>query len=401
MLPALFMTLFFAIAPSHARTEVAPTNSNEAVLVSWPGGDAIYYPLNSGGRLDYAVRGPIQLVVEVRQRFATSSAVGRPGELRAYGDGIEFMNIEVKANKYSEASGNIQDDQGGFPSKKDIARFEVPAGGEILTLKAPSSGPNYLVRIVTQAGGDAVIASGAGTLVSERPLDQSPPKAKPAAAPEGPWGTGDASLDDLAVDDTPETPEEGALAGVDAEGEEGAFVARPSAGAEMGIGVPARGTMAVPYVGVLGLYPLVEDLVDLQLSIGWYRIGVETDLPITDHYAGSFSYSNSWKTSVFPISVSGAVHPLDIGPVGVFATGGLGAFLSRRTTDGASDKTGGASLGAQLGLGAMIEAGPGTIRPSLVFRGARKGFGNTGEDGAEVRESLTAVVTNVGYTYTF
>lgn len=400
MLPALFMTLFFAIAPSHARTEVAPTNSNEAVLVSWPGGDAIYYPLNSGGRLDYAVRGPIQLVVEVRQRFTTSSAVGRPGEIRAYGDGVEFMNIEVKANKYSEASGSIQDDQGGFPSKKDVARFEVPAGGEVLTLKAPRTGPNYLLRIVTQSGGDAVIASGAGTLVSERPLDQSPPKPQ-AAAPAGPWGTGDANLDDLDDLETADASEQDSMTGVADESDEDTFVARPSAGAEMGLGVPARGTTAVPYFGVIGLYPLVEDLVDLQLSIGWYRIGVESELPITDHYAGSFSYSNSWKTAVFPISVSGAVQPIDIGPVGVFATGGLGAFLSRRTVESSSDKTGGASLGVQFGLGAMIEAGPGIVRPSLVFRGARKGFGNTGEDGDEIRESLTAVVTNVGYTYTF
>jgi hypothetical protein len=72
-------------------------------------------------------------------------------------------------------------------------------------------------------------------------------------------------------------------------------------------------------------------MLSVQLDIGWYRIGVHSEVGIVDPYGGASSIVVQYGTNVFPIEVDGVYTlPVDLGGPTIFGGLGLGLVLSDR-----------------------------------------------------------------------
>jgi hypothetical protein len=172
------------------------------------------------------------------------------------------------------------------------------------------------------------------------------------------------------------------------------------AGPRLGFGAPARGDKAALYAGVDVRRNVLEDMLDLQFSVGWYSIAVDSSFAWQDPYGGATQIDVAYSTSIVPLEVSGIYHvPLDLGGISPYAGGGLGVYFASRLDE--DERLGGAAVGWHGFAGVELEAGPGTVVPTLSWNGARRNFGNENADGEVARESISTARLNVAYLYTF
>ena len=172
------------------------------------------------------------------------------------------------------------------------------------------------------------------------------------------------------------------------------------AGPRLGFGAPARGDKASFYAGVDVRRNVLENMLDLQFSVGWYSIAVDSSFAWQDPYGGATQIDVAYSTSIVPLELSGIYHvPLDLGGISPYAGGGLAVLFASRLED--DERLGGAAFGWHGFAGVELEAGPGTVVPTLSWNGARRNFGNENADGDIARESLSTVRMNVAYLYTF
>jgi|GEM_PF-4149653 len=201
-----------------------------------------------------------------------------------------------------------------------------------------------------------------------------------------PFAMDDATLDD-AVEEEPGSSYPSALDG---------FMAGP----RLGFGAPARGDKASFYAGVDLRRNILENMLDLQLSAGWYSIAVDSSFAWQDPYGGATQIDVAYSTSIVPVELSGIYHlPFDLGGIAPYAGGGLGVYFASRLDEG--ERLGGAAMGWHGFAGVELEAGPGAVVPTLSWTGARRNFGNENAAGDDARESLSTVRMNVAYLYTF
>lgn len=433
---ALVLALVLASGQvSRAATEVPPTQSHHPVLVVTGSSEDVYYPLAAGAQLSYDAAGPSKLTVRVRRRLAVGQDHPPQCQIVALGDGHLIMKINV--TKGPDRGATIYDSLGGLPSRADVAHITVPPGGKVLTLTAPAGGPDFLVRVEREETEGAVASAPATSAPTAAPGEGAPEArsgtgealagveaALAALSPTSESQTGDseaagtstsANDDQLAAGDLePAGDEVGASEPTSAEAlgtkdSEGAATSstppleRPgrSLGSELGVGVPMRGQRAVIYVGARSRWQVLPEPFSLSGAIGFYRIGVYQELPVTDPYLGSFRITESWVTNVIPLSVEGLVEiPGDWG-AGVQPIAGAGPVLqfAWRTTEAGT--TGGMALGARALGGIEMSVGRGNLVSTLSFNMARRRFGNIGIDGGPVRESLGTIRLNAAWLLPF
>jgi hypothetical protein len=410
--------------------ELRPTNSSKATLIEWSGGAATCFPLEPGRTLEYSVYGPVALTVEVRQLLPRPGQIPEPALVRAFGDGKKVLDIKVQQT--TVPGGRVLGGGLGFPTVPDVARFTVPAGGRSLSLRAPSAGSEFLIRVLADeappapalaalaptpaappvvAATPALVAAPAArpaaTRTAARPQTAGPPAgSRPAAEPsptDNPSGepavvvaadkdpvvepeptvAADLAPPEVAVDLTPDLELEPAPART-------WVVPNVSVGPVLGIGGPLRGDGMVLYLGARQRSPLIEDLLDLSAAAGWYRIGVAQEFRIVDPYLGAVQGVVSYRTNVVPIEVDAVLRiPLELGVVRPIVGAGPGVYVATRSADEGRTTAVTVGLQAMVGLDLQPEAGMASL--ALIWGGARRDFGNIGVDGDTVRESLSTV----------
>lgn len=362
----LLLLLLISVA---SAAEITPIEAPAATVIRTGKESGNYHLIRAGHQLDFDTLGPINLTVEVRQRLASTQQRAE-GEITAVGDGVHaIMTITIRGG--AEKQGFIDDAYGGVPSKIDSAKIKVPDGGKMLSLVAPASGGDFLVRVMDEGGLDpAVIAPVApiATVTEAEEPDEEP----------------------TVVADRPRPKKNDRL------GSGG-----PAAGMAFGLGVPARGTKAVGYIAAEGRYPIYKNFLSAGAAIGWYRIGVNSHVAVSDPYAGTNEVNAVWTTNVVPIVGRIVGHlPLDLGPVVPMAGAGLGFFIAKRK-DGAFKSTR-LGFGPELLLGSEFELGePGRVGAHFSWNGARVRYGNRHPDGEEVRETIATTRLNIRYLYLF
>jgi hypothetical protein len=164
-----------------------------------------------------------------------------------------------------------------------------------------------------------------------------------------------------------------------------------------GIGAPIQGDQAVAsarIVGQMELFPLLSEAwepgwgrLDLVLSAGWYRVGVNQSLVIPDAIAGDTQLVVAYATHVFPIALGFHYDlPLRLGPAVPFI--GVGGGLNIVQRFGATPASA-LSAGWNTELGVLLPAGPISIAPSLRFNGASATLDRQTLSGQPAAENLS------------
>ncbi len=388
------------VAPVAAQdVEVSPKTSSGPVLVSAGAEDTIYYALDAGTSLDYLAAGPVELVLQARLRIPTGRRA-TSGVVEAYGNG-EFRLADLVVDERAVAGGLVFDARGGVPSEVVHSTIGIPTGGTSLTIRAPANGPDFLVRVTKRPSAGTPVV-----LLAPPPEDtalaaiEAPPTEPAPIGPEEPshdlvLATEPAIVPTLDVADADATVEPPA--------ESNGFFRdhEAKAGPELGLGAPARGTAAVFYYGVQGRLAAVEDVLDVALSVGAYRVGVLETYHLTDPYAGPITVGADYHTTVVPVEVDGLyrIPVILLGIVQPFAGAGIAIDFTRRTNG--DEHVGGVGVGTALMGGVDVTAGPGQLSAALGWNGVRHDYGNLDADGEPVRETLATVRMDVAWLYAF
>jgi hypothetical protein len=382
--------ILWAVSARAADVEVTPrTTSTGPVVVSAGTEDTIYYALNAGTSLEYLAKGPTSLTLQTRLRIPTGRK-SSSGVVQAYGDG-EFRIPDIAVAGHGVPDGAIFDARGGVPSDVVLSTIEIPAGGTSLTIKAPSRGPDFLVRVLARPAPEPVAVD---TPPVAAAAIQAPP-AEPTAPPVEPprdlaLSTAPACADTpLPVEATPSAPR--------------SFLeAHPvEAGPELGLGAPARGDSSVFYWGVQGRIAAVENVVDASLSVGSYRVGVDETHEVNDPFAGAVTVEADYHTTVVPVEIAGLyrVPMILFGIVHPFAGAGASLDFARRVEG--DDRSSGVGVGTVLLGGVDIDTGPGQLSTSFGWNGVRHDFGNVNAEGESVPETFATVRVDVAWLYAF
>lgn len=399
------LSLFTKVALG-AEVEVSPISSSGPVLVSTNTEEKIYYPLDAGGTLEYDTPGPAEVIVHVRTRLSDALNEVEPAILEVYGDGV-YKVIDIVADEGPVQGGVIYDARGGVPSGADGATITVPSGGKVLTLKAPADGPDFLVRVMEPGEGEEPIASVTATTEQPDPADEEPE----TTDEEAPSAEVDTEADgDVTAEVEPAKEEEEPPfvpdPGTDETGG-GSFFDRLGdmprrGGPVVGLGVPARGSRAVLYLGLQGDLEVISNMVTASLGVGTYRIGVYEEYRINDPFAGVVDIEQQYATQVVPVTLGGRYDlPFELMyDIQLFAGAGAGMYVSIRSDD-AEDNTTGMSAGTHIFGGFDVPVGPGAVSTNVSWNGARYDYGNTNAEGQDVRETLATVRVNSAYLLSF
>jgi len=345
-----------------------------------------YVPLTSGKSATFDTPGPQKIMVQSRRRLAGAGQRAKHAPIEVRGDGNPVLTIKVSGTAIPD--GRIHDRLEGFPSKDDKTLITVPEGGRQLTLTAPPGGPDFFVRVTTQ--------DNPTTLILPVGVASAPATPSVAAAPvEDAPRSGEQNAKENEASKKPAKETRQASRNTAAQNE-----LQAGAGMEMGFGIAARGTHMVFHVGATGRYPIYKDLLSVGGSIGWHRIGVEAERPVTHPIAGDVSYSADWHTDIVPIIARVSVHvPYPPGPVTPIASVGLGAFIATRS-DGSASTTRFA-VGPELAVGCEFGLPVGLLQTTISWAEARTQMGNQGVDGQAVSETLATTRLNLAYLYVF
>jgi hypothetical protein len=390
---ALAVALILGFSPAAAQdVELTPQASSGPVLVSAGAEDTIYYALDAGDSLDYLATGPVELVLQTRLRVPAGRR-SVSGVIEAYGDG-EFRIPDIVVHGRGVTGGEVFDARGGVPSEPVLTTVEVPPGGTSVTIKARSGGPDFLVRVTKRSAREPVAV--AVPPVALAAIDEPP--LEPVAAAEPPSDLVLTTSDACAEPTLPVAVSEAQV-----EPPREPFLEKHpvKAGAELGLGVPARGTAAVFYYGVQGRLGVVKDVVDVALSVGAYRVGVLESYQLTDPYAGPITVGADYHTTVVPVELAGLyrVPVILLGIVRPFAGAGVSLDFTRRVEG--DERMGGVGAGTTFFGGVDVDAGPGQLSASLGWNGIRHDYGNVNAAGEPVRETLATARVDVAWLYAF
>jgi hypothetical protein len=345
--------------------DVAPRERSIPIRVFDAEVEDVYHALPGGSQLSFVTAGPGKWSVEIRQRVA-GAAQRAEGEVVVLGNGKhQIMRIALRAK--ADIGTRVDDAQGGVVTEAERATITVPATGEFLVLQTQQGSRDVLVRLFNDADPPPAVAAAAPPV--------TPIASTPFVAPNRPKQT----------KRRPPSPDSRAWL----------------AGLSMGLGIPARGSKAVGYLGADVRTLVYRKLVSVGGSAGWYRIAVDETITVADPHLGHTNIQAKWTTDVFPVVARGLVHlPLRLGPALPIAGAGLGLFIARRTEGGASlTKVGvGPELlaGAEMDLERLGKAGA-----NLTWAEARMHMGNLGPDGQPVRETVAHTRLNLSWIYTF
>jgi hypothetical protein len=416
-----------------AGADLAPVNGAASVQVAETGKEAQnFYPVNPGSHLDFSFTGPGRVWVYVRSGARPSGPWGYPHKMEMP---LEFLSTRIDGVPLAPAlsgSGMLMDTESTYPWLSKGILLDVPEGSDRFRLAARLDGPPLLVRVVVPGAATQPAIAAAAEEEADLP-EESPVKEEASneeeetvaeiidAVPEEPVAqepVGEESfgglyeifdeeaqtLDpqalpveeeevvDLSKEEEPEAVELGDFANRLGHSFKGT---RLSIGT--GIGAPMQGNQIIASAQLsarIELFPILSDAwapgwgrLDLALSTGWYRVGVNQTLVVPDAIAGSAEVEVTYATHVVPITLG--LHydiPLRIGPAMPFVAVGGGLIVAQRTGESPGSAIAG---GWMTSAGALIDAGPVQIVPSLVFNGAKAALGRKDSDGADVAENLS------------
>ncbi len=164
-----------------------------------------------------------------------------------------------------------------------------------------------------------------------------------------------------------------------------------------GVGAPLQGNQAIASANIAGqmeLFPLLSEVwkpgwgrLDLVLSAGWYRVGVNQTLLVPDAIGGDTQLVVSYSTHVFPIALGFHYDlPLRLGPVVPFVGAGGGLNIIQRFGDTPVSALG---AGWNTELGFLLPVGPVEIAPSFRFNGASAILDRKTISGSPAAENLS------------
>lgn len=329
-------------------------------------GSSEYVSVPSGGEVQFDTPGPTKLILESRRRMAGPSQRARPAIIEALGDGTVILTIRVPG--VAIANGAIGDAVGGYPSKVERSVVTVPPGGQILSLRAPTGGPDFLVR-VTRRDGELLFPKG---FSAPTPTPAPPPTLE--TTPTGPLLT-----------TTPQSPTQSSTVAL-----------TPAVGAGVGIGRAHRGTGVVPHVQGAGRMPVYADLISAGASVGVHRVSVKESHTIGVPYGGYATQTVAYQTLVIPLEAHAGIH-IEAGPVTAVGTAGVALSIARRSDEARVASN--VALGPVLGLGFERSLGSGIVRMVGEWSASRASFGNTNASGELIPESLGFTRTTVQYLF--
>jgi len=370
------MVFFLSLFLSFAHAEATPS-----VSITVDGKTTEFLLLSSGTRLDFSTPGPKKIAIESRRRMAGAAQRAGTAPIVAEGDGNLILTIRVPGT--AMADGQINDKMGGYPSKPDRSVVTVPDGGEVLTIEAPTGGPDFFIRVVDRTFPNRLVvpihSSRAGEDIGDPDIVADQDKDLPVQEPiQEPIPT------EVRNPRSPDAPDD----------------LRPAVGMNFGFGIPARGNKMVFAINAVGRYPVYKDLISAGGSIGWHRIGVQEDIDVANPISGDLNYSADWHTTVLPITGQANIHvPFPAGPITPIASAGVGLYIATRADNGS--KITNLAIGPTVGLGAEADIQIGQIQTTVTWHEARARFGNQSTDGSVVRESLAVSQFNVAYLYVF
>lgn len=414
----LMMALLTWAAPAWA-TDWLPAKGNAKQLeVNTSSGTSTWVQVGSGQSVEFPFEGPATLTVEVRQRLDDAGDRASGLRVECKGDGGRLPAIELGAPL--DLAGAVNGDPGSLLTLADTGSYQVPGGKHILSVKAPSSGPDLLVRVgsVMDEGTGVTVAAADSPPVEEPPAEEPTDAVADAGAEpvdllttEGAEEGAEEASDDLSAllateapadpVDTDPVDEEPTLMSDLGGGSRtfGDIIKESALGGRVGIGAPVAGSTVTPYLGVQWRLEVVEDLVDAHLDVGWYWVGVDETLAYQDPYGGPRELSVQYSTHVVPIELNGLVKlPVDL-PVDIFGGAGIGLYVLNRA-DGDQSATA-AAFGAQLFAGVDIEAGPGTLTPALSYTATGAQLGRSTVTGDPAYESLSNFRLDLAYLVSF
>jgi hypothetical protein len=193
--------------------------------------------------------------------------------------------------------GAVYDARGGVPSDVVLSTIEIPAGGTSLTIKAPSRGPDFLVRVVAHPAPEPV-------------ADEAPPVALAALAtpPAEPSAVArrSHSLDECRVRG-PNAPGDRDPAPVESEPRSFLEAHPIDAGPELGLGAPARGDSRCSIGECREGSPPSRTWSTPLCRSAPYRVGVLETHPVNDPYAGPITVGADYHTTVVPVEIAGTL----------------------------------------------------------------------------------------------
>jgi hypothetical protein len=359
--------------------DVTPTERSVPVRVHSADAEGAFHPIAPGGSLSFPTPGPGKWRVEVRQRLSQSTQRAN-GSLAVLGNGKHLI-MTIKLKGPADSAAKADDTQGGPISEAERATITVPASGAFTVLRAAATGGSLLVRLSDKAGPSPMPPKAAPVVAAKPP----PPVVKTAAKkPVLVARTRKRRTDRLGL----------------------------GAGASVGLGLPARGSKPVGYLSADVRYLVYKQLVSVGGTVGWYGIGVDESVTISDPFLGHTTVQSTWSTQVFPIIARGLVHsPIKAGPLTPVAGLGLGVFIAHRVEGSYSTTQAGIGpellIGAELPMEALGKIGAeklselGDIGAHLSWSEARMFMGHQGSDGMPVRETVANTRLNLTWFYTF
>lgn len=136
-----------ALASAGLGTAVAgpllPSRADVSVLVSTSAGPVVHQRVSGGASLTYTVTGPQTLYLKARRRLPGAEHCPPPIPVEVLGDGQSFLTLQV--GQCVDGKARIHDAGGGAASAPDVARVDVPAGGQALVLRSPANAPDVFV----------------------------------------------------------------------------------------------------------------------------------------------------------------------------------------------------------------------------------------------------------------
>ena len=369
------------------------------VLVDIPAGD-------SAIKVEAALNGPpilLRIVSAGQAEAPTAIADLDPPEEEVEEELPVFVESEVETGEEAESTGTILDllvePPEDLEEDENEEEMEIASGfadDEVLETE-PSSDLDWLDD---DFGDEAVDEEQVGEAENPEFYDingSMPPLDGAYAEPEPPVD----ELEDPLLDDIPEAQSLGTL--------NERFITSLQAaqiGGSLGLGAPLRGDSPSPYIGAaarIELMPILWDGWNLdwgelysQVNIGWYRVGVNSDLVINDVHAGQTELTVQYATSIIPMELSvGLEMPFAIGPVIPIAAIGTGLYLSMRAGDDGSEID--ASPGYSALLGGEMEIWSGVAGVAFSHTGTSGSLGRLDESGNEANEKLS--VERLDLTY--
>ncbi|MEC7240481.1 MAG: hypothetical protein VXW32_04530 [Myxococcota bacterium] len=180
-------------------------------------------------------------------------------------------------------------------------------------------------------------------------------------------------------------------------------LASPRVTGGLGLGAPLQGSDIV-VSGTIGarveLLPVLTDSwkagwgrLDLEVSAGWYRIGVRESVVVYDAIAGDSSLDVRYATQVYPILFG--LHydlPVRLGSVLPYAGASGGFAVAHRAGEASVTNASGAWSGK---FGLQIEAGPVSVLPQVSYTGTSAVLDRLSEDGCFANENLSSIRLDV------